>query len=46
MIISDLADRHFSCPGSPSIPENVAYCLAKQYADPPTQPTLLPAMTE
>ena len=30
MLVSDLADQHFSCPASPSIPENVAFCLAKK----------------
>ena len=35
MLVSDLADQHFSCPASPSVPENVAYCLAKNYEDTP-----------
>lgn len=39
MLITDLADQHYSCPPS-SIPGNIAFCLAQQYSDPPVQPVV------
>lgn len=35
MLVSDLADQHFSCPASPSVPENIAYSGPKNYKDTP-----------
>jgi hypothetical protein len=41
MLISDLANRQYSCPPPPSPePANVAYCLAQQYTDTAVQPVV------
>lgn len=42
MIVSDFADQHFPCnPPNPSVPANLAFCLASAYADVATQPVVI-----
>jgi hypothetical protein len=40
MLIHDFGSQHYDCSPPGSAPSNIAYCLAEQYTDPPTQPVI------